>query len=130
MVVSTPQKKGGINKNSTPPLCFEEKPCSWHNRSRSPPPESTPRYCMIRSGTTPENTPGPSPSPDSDNNQVLRVRSSYGGLTDIILDNDLLLTADPEYQDFLTGEYTLEEGYDFNLVEYDAKQQRLTVCYS
>lgn len=67
---------------------------------------------------------------DNDNNQVLRVRSSCGGLTDIILDNDLLLTADPEYQDFLTGEYTLEEGYDFNRVEYDAKQQRLTVCYS
>lgn len=67
---------------------------------------------------------------DNDNNRVLRVRSSHGGLTDIILDNDLLLTADPEYQDFLTGEYTLEEGYDFNQVEYDAKQQRLTVCYS
>ena len=26
MVVSTPQKKGGTNKNSTPPLYFEEKP--------------------------------------------------------------------------------------------------------
>ena len=55
--------------------------------------------------------------------------SHTGGLTDIILDNDLLLIADPEYQDFLTGEYTLEEGYDFNRVEYDTTQQRLTLVF-
>lgn len=66
---------------------------------------------------------------DNDNNRVLRVRSSHGGLTDIMLDNDLLLTADPEYQDFLTGEYTLEEGYDFNQVEYDTTQQRFTLIF-
>ena len=66
---------------------------------------------------------------DTNNNQVIRVRSCSGELTDIIIDNDLLLTVDPDYQDFLAGEYTLEEGYDFNRVKYDATKQELTLIF-
>lgn len=67
---------------------------------------------------------------DTDNNQVLRVRSSYGDLTDIILDNDLVLTVDDDYQDFLDGDYTITEGYDFNTIDYDPDQQKLVLSFN
>lgn len=66
---------------------------------------------------------------DTDNNQVLRVRSSYGDLTDIILDDDLVLMVDDDYQDFLDGDYTITDGYDFNTIDYDPDQQKLVLSF-
>lgn len=66
---------------------------------------------------------------DTNNNQVLRVRSFCGDLTDIILDDDLVLTVDDDYQDFLDGDYTITEGYDFNTIDYDSDQQKLVLSF-
>lgn len=62
-------------------------------------------------------------------NEVVQVTSSYGDLTNIILDDDLVLTVDDDYQDFLNGDYTITEGYDFNTIDYDPNQQKLVLSF-
>jgi hypothetical protein len=36
---------------------------------------------------------------------------------------------DDDYQDFLNGDYTITEGYDFNTIDYDSDQQKLVLSF-